>query len=346
MPLVAPAAAVTRPRRVFRDRISRRLTLFVALLILGGLAVGGTSVALAFRIVGNHDAVVREYDHVLKVEGFHAAFHDLIFELHQIDSTGGHERAVEARVLQEDLFRSLDGLAGMHAAQQDTAEVEREQALLAELRSLAEGTRSLTDQTKSNGRLTVADLDWLHRASHVVPRRVDELATLHRVRVARLVEQSRGFIRTIAALFLVFLLLGVGLLVVVSVGINRDIAAPLRRLAAAARSIAEGRLEARVRVTSRDEIGQLSEDFNLMAERLQEHDRSLQLAQHDLEQKVREAQALYRIGTDIARLRRLDETLQFVVDQARELLRCDAAALLLQHPRAEAPSRAVPRRPS
>ena len=151
--VVAPAAAVTASHRRerFATGISRRLTLFVALLILGGLAVGGASVALAFRIVGNHDAVVREYDHVLKIDGFHAAFHDLIFELHQMDSTGGHERAVEARVIQDDLVRSLEGLAGMHAAEQDSSEAELEKALLAELRTLTQGARTSPTRSRTAG---------------------------------------------------------------------------------------------------------------------------------------------------------------------------------------------------
>jgi two-component system nitrate/nitrite sensor histidine kinase NarX len=332
MPLAAPEAVLAHPRGGFRNSISHRLTLLFGLPILGGLAIGGISVALAYLIVVNHHDVVREHDHVRKADGIHAAFHDLIFELHQIDSTGDRGRVAAALVMQEDISRELDELAGIHPGDGDAAEVERERALLAELRGLAEGARSLTARIRERGRLTAADLDWLNRTSHVVPRRVDDLGTLHRTRVALLLEQNRSLIRTIGVLYAVFLLVGVGHLVVVSAGLNRGIGAPLRRLAAAARSIAEGRLDARVRVASRDEIGQLSADFNLMAERLQGHDRSLRSAHSELEQKVREAQALHRIGTDIARLRRLDGTLQFVVDQARELLRCDVAALLLSHP--------------
>ena len=119
MSSVGPTAVPASHRREFKARISRRLTLLLALLILGGLAVGGASVVLAFRIVENHDAVVREYDHVFKVDSFHAAFHDLIFELHQLDSTGGHERSLEAQVVQEELFRALNGIAGRHDVEPD-----------------------------------------------------------------------------------------------------------------------------------------------------------------------------------------------------------------------------------
>jgi signal transduction histidine kinase len=48
-----------------------------------------------------------------------------------------------------------------------------------------------------------------------------------------------------------------------------------------------------------------------------------------LEQKVRETQALYRIGTEISGLRELDRILQSVVAKARELLHSEAAALCM-----------------
>lgn len=46
---------------------------------------------------------------------------------------------------------------------------------------------------------------------------------------------------------------------------------PLGRVSNAARRLAKGELSARVRVTSHDEVGRLAEDFNHMAERLEEN---------------------------------------------------------------------------
>ena len=59
---------------------------------------------------------------------------------------------------------------------------------------------------------------------------------------------------------------GVGL---VSLVAARAILRPLGRLSAATRSMAAGELSQRVRVTSGDELGELSQDFNAMAERLE-----------------------------------------------------------------------------
>ena len=57
--------------------------------------------------------------------------------------------------------------------------------------------------------------------------------------------------------------------VVLAVLMARQIVSPLRRLTAAAQGIAEGRLDQKVDVTSRDEVGQLAEAFNEMARRLE-----------------------------------------------------------------------------
>lgn len=57
---------------------------------------------------------------------------------------------------------------------------------------------------------------------------------------------------------------------VLSLIVARAILRPLGRLSAAARGMAEGELSRRVAVTSGDELGRLSEDFNAMAERLEE----------------------------------------------------------------------------
>jgi PAS domain S-box-containing protein len=51
--------------------------------------------------------------------------------------------------------------------------------------------------------------------------------------------------------------------------LSRRIAEPVRRLAKGAREIGEGQLDARIERVSRDEIGELTEGFNRMAERLQ-----------------------------------------------------------------------------
>ena len=56
---------------------------------------------------------------------------------------------------------------------------------------------------------------------------------------------------------------------VAAVLLSRQLTSPIRRLTAAAQGIAAGRLDQRVSVSSRDEVGQLAASFNEMAGKLQ-----------------------------------------------------------------------------
>jgi nitrate/nitrite-specific signal transduction histidine kinase len=329
--MVGPAA-MNRPSidEPFPARISRNLTLALALVILAVLLVGGTSLALVVAIFRNNEAVGREYGHILALDQIHSVFDDLIFELHQADSTDVSERTTRAQLKYEDLTRQLDALAELHRGELGAPERGEEQALLGDLRVLGEEARALTRRMAAGpARFSAADLQWLDKASQQVPRRVAGLVSLHRSRIARLLQGSQGLLRIIAVLYVSFIVVGGALIAMASVAVNRAIAAPLGELARAARQVADGRLDARVRVRFRDEIGQLSRDFNVMADRLQAHERDLQGARDALEKKVRETQTLYRFGTEISRLQPLDRILQSVVDKAREVLRGDAAALCL-----------------
>jgi nitrate/nitrite-specific signal transduction histidine kinase len=316
----------------FPGRISRTLVQAAGVAVGLVLLVGGTSLWLAARIFQNNEAVAREYDHILRLDQVHSIFDDLIFELHQMDSTGRLDRTADALLMQEDIGRQLAALAEAHRGQLGAAEPQHA-AVLGDLRRLSEEGLAVTKRLAAgSGRLAEADLEWLNRATHEVPRRTEELAELHRSRISRLLESSQRLLQAIVALYVAFIVVGGALVAVVSLVASRGIAAPLRTLVHAAQGIAEGRLETRVRVASPNEIGRLSHAFNAMADRLEERERELRRAQGALEEKVRETQALYRVGLEISRLQQLDRVLQSVVDRTREMLRGDAAALCLFAP--------------
>ena len=95
----------------------------------------------------------------------------------------------------------------------------------------------------------------------------DETLWLENCRdVSALFVQRDGQYRSFSLVMLA-LTAGVGAL---SLLVSHVILRPLERLSAATRKMAEGELAQRVAVTSGDELGQLSEDFNAMAGRLEE----------------------------------------------------------------------------
>jgi PAS domain S-box-containing protein len=71
----------------------------------------------------------------------------------------------------------------------------------------------------------------------------------------------------------------------------RRLAEPILKLTEGAKTIASGRFDTRVAVTTRDETGTLAEAFNQMAEKLEENLRALRRANDELERRVEERTA-------------------------------------------------------
>ena len=74
-----------------------------------------------------------------------------------------------------------------------------------------------------------------------------------------------------------------------AVAVSRKFTAPLEVLSAAVRKVAKGNFDINVDIKSRDEIGQLSNSFNNMADELMERERSLKRAQLALVQSEKMA---------------------------------------------------------
>jgi nitrate/nitrite-specific signal transduction histidine kinase len=320
----------------FPARISRRLSLALSAIIATVLLVGGISLTLAIRIYHNNQAVDQQNAHIQVTDQIHTTFHHIVFELQQIHALGWFERKGDVQALHQELARHLETFRELHRGEEDFPEEQQELTLFADLRALAADLRALTDRmlaaSRDAWRLGPMDLAQLNLMSHQMARKSDDLNTIHRVKVTRLLRTSQDMMQFIVGLYLAFILVGGALIALASVGFTRGIASPLRTLADAALGIAEGRLDERVPVRSQNEIGQLSHAFNVMADRLQGRERDLRAAHDQLEQKVRETQALYRIGTEISGLHQLDRILQSVVEKARELLRSEAAALCMFTP--------------
>jgi PAS domain S-box-containing protein len=112
----------------------------------------------------------------------------------------------------------------------------------------------------------------------------------------------------------------------------RGIVKPISALGVAAASITGGDLSARVRVESRDELGQLAGSFNTMAERVQVQAAALQHSRDELEQRVVErtaelSDALRHLRAEVAERERAEsavregqELLQAIVDNTEALI--------------------------
>jgi len=104
------------------------------------------------------------------------------------------------------------------------------------------------------------------------------------------------------------IILGIALLMMIALGVILFVVAwgrmlvPLVRLQKGTRAIAEGKLDYRVGIASRDEIGELAANFNTMAERLEHSYSELEKSRDELEIKVRERTAeLQRTAEELHR---------------------------------------------
>ncbi|OGW56259.1 MAG: hypothetical protein A2Z09_03905, partial [Nitrospirae bacterium RBG_16_43_8] len=89
-----------------------------------------------------------------------------------------------------------------------------------------------------------------------------EVRFLHTGKESIFIKQSNRF------LLLSLFALG-GLAIILSIIFSRKLTNPIKRLVSAAKAVSEGNMKSRVKISDKDEIGKLSETFNLMAKNLE-----------------------------------------------------------------------------
>jgi two-component system sensor histidine kinase/response regulator len=104
---------------------------------------------------------------------------------------------------------------------------------------------------------------------------------------------------------------------------------PLRRLAFAARRVAEGDLTASVEPTTEDEVGQLTRIFKYMIESLKERDSAISAHIHTITKQVRQLTALNKTGAAIASTLDIDKLLTTVLHLLLENMGFARMALVL-----------------
>ncbi|MDI6743930.1 MAG: ATP-binding protein [Thermodesulfovibrionales bacterium] len=134
-----------------------------------------------------------------------------------------------------------------------------------------------------------------------------------------------------------------GLAIVLSIIFSRKLTNPIKRLVSAAKAISEGNLKNRVKISDKDEIGKLSETFNLMAKNLEMQESLRKKLISNIAHELRTPISAMRgelegmvdglITTDKEQLRSLyEETgrLKNLLDGIDELSQAQASALSLR----------------
>lgn len=117
---------------------------------------------------------------------------------------------------------------------------------------------------------------------------------------------------------IISLLIGTILLsVFMAVGLVRFITVPVRHLVKAAGNVAEGDLEVRLDIPSKDEIGNLAHSFNQMTEKLQIQHEKLQTTNIELEKQKAEIEQ--RVAERTAELSETNAALQEALSEVEQL---------------------------
>lgn len=319
----------------FPSRLSRRLGSAVAIGVAAFLLVGGFLVFLSLGIGRLHRAVDEERLHIRSVGAISDSFHHLIFEIQNTQLTGRVPQR-DLRDLHAALVASIVAVRDLDDDDKGLVEDYQAQAVLATLGKEAESllpmVEALASEGPSGSRLPPPQLEPLSLIAHSIPDKIHVLTRTHEVRITHLLQASRRVERIVIVLYIAVFCIGCVLIAFAGRTLNRGIALPLHGLAGMARKIADGRLEARVPVTTQDEIGQLSHAFNGMADRLQARERELKEAQARLQRNIRELEALNEIASRMLAFNEpggQDTILQFILEKARDLLRVEAAAICL-----------------
>jgi signal transduction histidine kinase len=127
------------------------------------------------------------------------------------------------------------------------------------------------------------------------------------------------------------LALGIALAVLAGMLLARQMVVPIRALQVGARQLEASDFGYRIKVKAADEIEELADRFNRMADELQGSygrlEQKVEERTRDLEQSVRELKALEEIGRAVASSLDLNALLATIVTRAVELSKADAGAI-------------------
>lgn len=324
------------PSAKYPVRLGRRLSIALALIVVIMLCAGAFSVHLGTRINQKNTAIDQQHVHTLAAAEIHASFQYLISEIRHIQATGRFERAPRVRDLQQGLARTIRAFMDFHRTEEQSSDEALEEPILDNLARLEADLGAVSERSAmvfgERKLLSPAEMEQLSDLMIRVMRNRAELSHFHSELVTRLSKESQRLDRLGVRTYLAFSVIA-GLLVgLASFVLQRKIATPLARLSRAALEIADGNLGDRVPVTTRDDIGQLSHRFNVMADQLQARERELKVAEERLRTKLREMEALNQIGMqllDRGGLSGQDALLGLIAERAREVLGVDASAICL-----------------
>jgi signal transduction histidine kinase len=269
-------------QRGFTGRINRRLSLLLGLILIVVLIIGGISLLWARFIYVSTEDVERQGRHIEAIHAVRAAADRIVSVFLQSVITGVPPSETEYQRLSSDLTAVVTNYEELEEEEKEKAYPDEAKELSAfwEIKKivgdLLARAEKLFEATASGQNMDLGDLKHLTAANMKLPNLVRMMNEVHLGNTKYSVDESRKRMRLIFSFYLAFIAIGTLLILGSDVVFYKTIVLPIRRLASATLEVAGGDLGKRVSVNSKDEIGQLAHSFNVMAQRLEEHEKLLQ----------------------------------------------------------------------
>ena len=246
-----------------------------------------------------------------------AALQDLVLALTSLEANLERYFVIGGAQFQEDLHNDLERMNTAFDAQSDFANEADDDLAMQQIEEKLDTLTSEIDGLvgAGYGELSSREVNEKIIAIYSEIDTIKELAQalsaeeLNQLQAGALKEES-----TTSNVMVQFLVLGVSLSLIVvgaSIVLTRSIATPLAGLAQTANQIAQGNLEAEVpTVKQKDEVGQLTEAFSTMTERLRNLIDSLEDRVHE---RTRALETSNDISRQVIAIRDIEELLQYVI---------------------------------
>lgn len=259
-------------------KLGNNIIVAFALVLAAVLAVGGISMFSANAIMDNTHHIEEESKHIRIIDGIHASVYRLILSIHHFIIVHNPEYFEDANRLLKEIERKVQEYIKIEEAE-TYPEKEIEIRLLKEIEDNIGKIRGhsgwLVEEFSKTGRIDDRKLIDLENFAYNIESKVAEINKVHFDQISNRVKRSKESMGLILRLYIIFSVAGVISVVLGHILLSRKVVMPIQRLASATIELAEGNLSTRVAIDSRTEIGSLYRSFNIMAKKLEEHEKKL-----------------------------------------------------------------------
>ena len=271
-------------------KLGKSITVVNAIAFTAVILVGGVSIYLTKDILHNAHKIEELSKDIVEVDSMHSDAYRLILSMHHmlIEQDALYSR--EAIDVISELKKKVEQYKSHELkdlSRGKNSEIEDLDRILDDVTGLEIISGFMNDFIKT-GHFDRDSLIELEEYAYGIEESTGRINKVHQSRINKLIEESLTNMWVILFIYLVFITIGGLSIYAGHIMLLKNVVRPIKTLVLATTEFAEGKLHKRVYTDSKNEIGQLYNSFNLMAEKLQGNDEFLRKFNEELEKKVRE----------------------------------------------------------